>query len=473
MEMSDKREAKKPQQIVRGIVELCADCDSCRPLMDEICLFFPELYRLWDKEKEDGIPISAAELRSLTDLCTYCGVCPCPKIPADLMVAKSRYIDQEGLPLSIQILSDIPRLARVCNIFPQLVSAAQSSEVVSPLIRKLVHIHPDRELLEFPEQSFFAWAKERGLTSRREGRRNVAYFVGCSAGYLFPEVGRATVEVLERNNLTVYVPPQDCCGLPQLVEGDRKGALGCLQANMEQLREALQAGEELVCSCPSCGYLMKVLLKERAYYSEAYQKSVNAGTDELKIPDSAQPAGRHTVLKKSIYKDILKDDGYFASFDPLARIEVAEQLADAGEYLRRLHAEGLLDTRFHAIPQHMVYFAPCHQRQQKIDSPYLDLLGLIPELKVDRLVGMDCCGMGGNFGFKADFHDKSLAIGQPLLAKIREKSPQAIITDCMSCKLQFNHALPYPVFHPLEILARAYQAENIKPDLDIKSAMRI
>ena len=169
------------------------------------------------------------------------------------------------------------------------------------------------------------------------------------------------------------------------------------------------------------------------------------------------------VLKKSMYKDILKDDGYFSGFDSLARIEVAEHLADLGEYLRRLHAEGSLDTRFNALPQHMVYFAPCHQRQQKIDSPYLELLALIPELKVDMLGGMDCCGMGGNFGFKTDFHEKSLAIGKLLIAKIRDKAPQAIITDCMSCKLQFAHTLPYPVFHPVEILARAYQPTGPPP----------
>ena len=460
MVASDSRELKKPQQIVRDIVELCADCDSCRPLMDEICLFFPELYRLWDREKEEGLPITDAALRSLVDLCTYCGVCPCPRIPADLMAAKSLYVDQEGLPLQARILMDVPRLARICGIFPRLVSAIQSNEGLSPLIRKLVHIHPDRDLVPFPEQNFFAWAKERGLTSRRDGQRKVAYFVGCSTGYLFPEVGRAAVEVLERNNLTVYVPPQDCCGLPQLVEGDRKGALQRIQVNTDQLREELSVGEELVCSCPTCGYLMKVLLKAKAYYSEAYQQSVNAGTDELKIPDSAKKAGKFIVLKKSMYKDILKDDGYFSGFDPLARIEVAEHLADLGEYLRRLLAEGSLDTRFNPLPQHMVYFAPCHQRQQKIDSPYLELLALIPELKVDMLGGMDCCGMGGNFGFKRDFHEKSLVIGKPLISRIRDKAPQAIITDCMSCKLQFNHLLPYPVFHPLEVLAKSYQGIN-------------
>ncbi|MCK7515684.1 MAG: hypothetical protein MZV70_74710 [Desulfobacterales bacterium] len=37
----------------------CADCDCCRPIMDESCLFFPELYRLYDQEVETGQKISA------------------------------------------------------------------------------------------------------------------------------------------------------------------------------------------------------------------------------------------------------------------------------------------------------------------------------------------------------------------------------------------------------------------------------
>lgn len=46
------------------------------------------------------------------------------------------------------------------------------------------------------------------------------------------------------------------------------------------------------------------------------------------------------------------------------------------------------------------------------------------------------------------------------MEKIRARDPQAIVTDCMSCSLQFRQVLPYPVFHPVEILARAYQAEG-------------
>ncbi|MEI6205718.1 MAG: heterodisulfide reductase-related iron-sulfur binding cluster [Desulfuromonadales bacterium] len=88
---------------------------------------------------------------------------------------------------------------------------------------------------------------------------------------------------------------------------------------------------------------------------------------------------------------------------------------------------------------------------------YLDLLKMIPEITIKPVGGeTDCCEMGGNFGFKVDFHEKTLAIGRHLMEKIRGKAPQAIITDCMSCRLQFLHSLPYPVFHPMEVLARAY-----------------
>jgi glycerol-3-phosphate dehydrogenase subunit C len=458
MDPSDPRELKSPQQILRSVVDLCADCDTCRPLMDKDCLFFPELYRLRDQEKESGVPLTEAELRSLMVLCTLCGLCPCPRIPADVLEAKSRYIDEEGLPLVTRFLNDIPRLARLCSAFPHVANALQSSKAIGPLLRKVTHVHPDRQFPSFPEENFFHWAESKGLTGRREGSRTVTYFAGCSAGYLFPRIGRAMVEILERNGMTVHVPPQDCCGMPHLLEGDRQTTLERTTYNIGHLQEAHQAGDDLVCSCPSCGYYMKILLKERAYYSEAYQRSVGAGEDELRVPREDK---KLWVLKKSLFRGILKDDGYFSSLDPMARIGVAEHLFDAGEYLARLHAEGRFDTRFAHLPERMVYFAPCHQREQKMGRPYLDLLALIPGITVEPVGGdLDCCGMGGNFGFKIEFHEKSLFVGQPLMAKIRGKSPQAIITDCMSCRLQFNHELPYPVFHPLEILARAYQGRK-------------
>jgi glycerol-3-phosphate dehydrogenase subunit C len=132
---------------------------------------------------------------------------------------------------------------------------------------------------------------------------------------------------------------------------------------------------------------------------------------------------------------------------------------DMGAYLDRLRREERLNTAFGRVDGRMVYFAPCHQREQGIGSPYETLLSQIPGLTVERVGGvMDCCGMGGSLGFKKDFHEASIRLGASLMGKIRAAGPRAIITDCLSCRLQFTHLLPYPVLHPLEVIARSYRA---------------
>ncbi|KIH75531.1 glycerol 3-phosphate dehydrogenase (quinone) subunit C [Geoalkalibacter ferrihydriticus] len=456
--MAPSAKDKTPRKILDAVIDLCADCDTCRTLMDEDCAFFPELYRLWDQEKEEGIPINDEQVRHLTDLCTLCGLCPCPRIPMDIIEAKSRYIEKEGLPLATRLITDVPRMARLCGTLPRLVDALRSSKTFGALLRKAIRLHPERDLPAFAKENFFQWAEKRDLNRRREGQASIAYFAGCTAGYLFPEIGRALVEVLERSGVSVHVPSQKCCGMPHLVEGERDKTLACAGANMESLLQAIDGGDDVVCSCPTCGFFFKDLLKERAVYSEAYQQSVDAGADELKVPETVRDHEKHKVLKKSMYRHILKDDGYFSSLDPMKRLAVAAHTFDAGEYLARLHGEGRLNVDFQPLAQRLVYFAPCHQREQRMGRPYLELLALIPKLRVEEVGESECCGMGGNFGYKAGFHETSLELGRPLLEKIRKRNPQAIITDCMSCRLQFGHVLPYPVFHPLEIIARAYSA---------------
>jgi glycerol-3-phosphate dehydrogenase subunit C len=37
-------------------------------------------------------------------------------------------------------------------------------------------------------------------------------------------------------------------------------------------------------------------------------------------------------------------------------------------------------------------------------------------------------------------------------------NPEILVTDCLSCRLQFNQLLPHKVLHPVEILREAYRA---------------
>jgi glycerol-3-phosphate dehydrogenase subunit C len=336
-----------------------------------------------------------------------------------------------------------------------LVNAAMSTDPLGRIVKRLAGIHPERRLSRIPKASFYAWARKTGLCRPTGQHHGVAYFAGCTAGYLFPEVARAAVTVLHHNRTPVFVPHQQCCGMPTLVEGDWPATRRRVRANLDALLAARRMGHDLVCSCPTCGFLMKVLLKEGAYHSDAYQQSVGAGAHELKIPDGSVE-GRFVHLNRSLYGEMLQDDGLFHDIDPLDRISLSGGLFDIGKYLLKLLDERCLNVRFDPLESRMAYFTPCHQREQKMGSPYTRLLALIPGLIVEPVGGaMDCCGMGGSLGFKKALHTASVALGTRLVAKIDALAPQAVITDCLSCRLQLQHLTSYAVFHPLEILARA------------------
>jgi glycerol-3-phosphate dehydrogenase subunit C len=165
------------------------------------------------------------------------------------------------------------------------------------------------------------------------------------------------------------------------------------------------------------------------------------------------------LLDKSIYGKIMKDDGYFSSIDPLQRIKVAENTHDLGEYLLNLHHAGQLDTRFAHLSGRVLYYPPCHQREQEIGTPYPELLSLLPGMLSESLQNtFYCCGMAGIMGYKRDFHTASLHIGSRLIGKIKEINPDRLITDCLSCRLQFMQTTDYEIRHPVEILWEAYQA---------------
>ena len=453
-----------PERIARKIVMDCADCDCCRPIMDESCLFFPELYRLYDKETETKQKISPTELRGLVEKCNFCALCPCPNIRADIIRAKTGYIAREGLPLGVRTIVDVERAGKLCGAMPGLANRALRLGT-GRLIKRALGIHPDRAIPTIPKTSFGAWARREGLTRPPQSSRALrcAYFAGCTAGFLFPEVGIAAVNVLRDNGVGVWVPDQGCCGMPAFLEGDRRLALRAAARNLEALSAAVRDGCDIVCSCPTCSFMLRSLMGEGAYHSSIYQDSVGADRRFIKVPVKrtcgASGPQAFESFDRIIFERILRDEGYFSLLDPLKRIALLEKTFDLGEYLLHLHTSGQLKTDFGPVEGRAVYFPPCHQREQGFGLPYADLLRLVPGLGLEPIEGnLYCCGMGGLMGFKRDFHLSSIELSRRLIQRIQELEPEILVTDCLSCRLQFRQLLPQTVVHPLEILSRAYQA---------------
>jgi glycerol-3-phosphate dehydrogenase subunit C len=474
-------EEKDPGRFARRVVDLCADCEVCRDMLEDApCLFFPELYRLYDREKAGGGAITSVELKHLVDLCNLCGLCSCYDVRLNIMNAKGAFIARDGLPPSIRLLEDVERIGKLGGAHPRLAKLFFSS-AAGNLTKRLLGIHPDRAVPDFAPESLAAWVRNRGLDQKREGTgRKVAYFAGCTARYLFPQVAKAAIEILEHNGVTVFFPEQKCCGMPSLLEGDRPFTLEGVGFNLKQLGAAVEEGYDIVCSCPSCGYLLKKVLCEGAFYSEgflvAYKRLMSesmsdavaararlfgecVGRDSKATapsPGCNPPNGLWHLLHGAA-----KDDGYFNDLDALKRIAVASHTYDLGEYLLDLDRSGGFDRALGPVRDRMAYYPPCHLKEQNVGQPWFELLGLIPGIAMERVGGpFDCCGMAGIMGFKREFHEVSLAMGARLAQKIREKAPEKLVCDCLSCRIQFNQTLPFEVRHPVEILKEAYANSN-------------
>ena len=117
-----------PEKAARAVLDACADCDVCRFLMDTSCPFFPELYRLYDRELEGGEKATSQELRQLVDLCNFCGQCPCPNIRAGTIEAKTQFIERDGLKFGVRTIEDVERVATLCGAFPRLTNALFQAE---------------------------------------------------------------------------------------------------------------------------------------------------------------------------------------------------------------------------------------------------------------------------------------------------------------------------------------------------------
>ncbi|GAU09428.1 hypothetical protein DPF_2154 [Desulfoplanes formicivorans] len=480
----------RAEQLMRQIVEECADCGCCRDLMDTNCHFFPRLHELWDREEDTGEKITPQELRALAHLCHYCTLCPCPHIRQDIITAKTLFMDRDGLPLSIRFLEDVQRVGTWCGAMPWLSNRLLQGRVTGRLVRACTGIHPDRRLPSIPRENFTTWARRNNLHHPPASGSNpkVAYFAGCTATHLFPEVARATVELLERNQVTVTCPRLPCCGMPSMVEGDRQKTLASARETIHHLSQLVRDGYTIVCSCPTCGYMLKKVIPQGAYYSEAYQHLVGGTNRQIKVPEhvfSSTPSptplsslarpgksqetvtlkhpgtGRHQevtlrVLDRSTYGRIMKDDGYLADIDPLQRIHVAENCQDLGEYLLGLYHKGGLSTSFAPLEANVLYYPPCHQREMGPGNPYMELLGLMDLSRLGAIENNStlCCGCSGIMGFKDTFHQASLQLGSRLMEHINALSPDLLVTECLSCRLQFEQMSNYPVRHPVELLNR-------------------
>jgi Fe-S oxidoreductase len=239
----------------------------------------------------------------------------------------------------------------------------------------------------------------------------VALFYTCYVNYNDPEVGKAAVEVLERNGLEVTCPEQRCCGMPFLDGGDIEAATEKARFNLRSLGAAVEDGFDIVVPGPTCSYMLK--LEYPALLGEI-----------------AGALSSHTY--------------------------------DISEYLMKLHAQGALDTSFAGSAGKVVYQVPCHLKAQSIGYKSRDLMQLIPGTTVEMVER--CSGHDGTWGVKKEYFDLSMKVGQRLFEDVEQAQPALAVTDCPLAAMQIEQGTGVRPVHPVQVLQRAYSPPEVKSE---------
>lgn len=121
-----------------------------------------------------------------------------------------------------------------------------------------VGVHRERQILPFAPETFTRWWKRRGTAQvPASAKRKVALFGSCLINYQATDVGKATIQVLEKNGVHVVIPAQQCCGMPSFDIGDTAAIQKAAKSNLAAFLPWVEAGYEIVVPVPSCSLMWK------------------------------------------------------------------------------------------------------------------------------------------------------------------------------------------------------------------------
>lgn len=355
------------------------------------------------------------------DYCSGCRACnlACPTgVKIAEMNARARHtiVAAGKVPARLRLRNNLIARTELLGNLGQPIAPITNFALSNSLSRKaaeaMLGIAHQAYLPPFSRERFSKWWRQHQKSRQQTARpaqRQVAFFHGCATEYYEPRVGRAAVFVLEALGFDVVIPPQNCCGLPLLSNGEFAAAGQHHRRNVQSLVTFARQDIPIVGTSTSC----TLTLKEEA-------------------PELLDMHDEDTVL-------------------------VAENTYDFNEFvLLTLQQQELPPLR--PVPLRLPYHQPCQYRGHRIGNPAAEVLALIPQLEIVESHAT-CCGIAGTYGYKQEKYQIAMDVGQPLFEFVQSVQAPLAICDSETCRWQITHGTGLPAVHPVELLAYALGSE--------------
>ena len=353
------------------------------------------------------------EMDSTLHLCSNCKNCDiaCPSsVPISTMnmMARAKYYETHKHTQRDEMLGHPEKMGKLLGAIPMGAFFANLGASIGTSIGmvKAMGLADERPLPKFASQTFASMLKNK---KQPASDKKVVFFPGCVINYNEPEVGMDFVEVMNQNGYEVLIEDDFvCCGSPLVTTGYMAEAKANATKNSKLIKKCIDKGYPILTICTSCSLMLK------QEYNELF---------EHEIPDIE---------------------------------ENAKHIFDASEFLVDLAQKDQMNKNFGEVSHKFMYHAPCHLRAQGIGLPSLELLRLVPGVQVEDL-DAGCCGISGNYGYKAENYDRSMKIGENLFNAVKESRVDTVLTDCGTCRNQISHGAQVKAKHPMTILAESYK----------------
>jgi anaerobic glycerol-3-phosphate dehydrogenase C subunit len=403
-------------------IENCSGCAKCR----DYCPIASSSLEEWTKGrgkitllreitsgKLSSAILETPEFKDVMDSCINCKRCltQCPSgvdVPWLAMTGRTDFVKKQGESVTDRILTDTGKLCKQGSMLAPLANLTTSFGPFRWGMEKMTGMAAKRHLPKFRNQTLRKLLKHRVQVNCV---REVVFFVGCYTNYNDPEgEGLAIFDVLEHNGIKVIMPEFKCCGIARISAGAQDMVMDDIHHNLRLLKEYTKKNIPILFSEPSCALAVKI----------EYPRIVESEDANM----------------------------------------VAANCMDIHQYLMSLHDQGELKTDFQKIEIKLGYHSPCHLNSLGVTKEPVDLMRLIPGIKVEQYSDK-CCGMGGTYGLKSKSYELSMKIGTRLFDEINSSAADQIVTGCGACGMQIYQGTKRGSIHPVKLLAMAYKGEMV------------
>ncbi|MBX0323190.1 LUD domain-containing protein [Halomicroarcula sp. F13] len=366
---------------------------------------------------------TAAEFNDLCTGCTRC-VDACPvgidipwintvvrdrinregERPADWLVdGLTPDEEDEGAPLQKRFFGNFATVARLGSATAPVSNWLADTQTARWLLDWVLGVDPRRDLPQFQRETFVEWFADRESTVENPRRRAVVY-PDLYTDHVQVDRGRATVEVLEALGVDVVVPSVPSSGRAPFSQGMVTTATDHAERVHETLEPYIRDGRDVVVIEPS----------DHAMFVSEYEKLVDESSFET--------LAEHSYEVMEYVYGLLEggaDEGALAG-------------VDTGE---------------------IAYHAHCQQRTLGLEA---HTVAVLERLGYDVAVSdVECCGMAGSFGYKSDYYELSVDVGERLADQLETEdvAERPVVASGTSCLEQIDALLERKPRHPVELLA--------------------